>query len=146
MNDSTIPAWASFSTAARWLSLTASTFTAVLTLWSPTSLASRVSENSDFIVWSSTFTLALCALGWADVFWHDLRGRLILPSIDMNFRHKVCVLLYMLLAFSFLQRAFVSAENFALLVPLYYIMAGVGIGLTALAVAVEERVCTGQPP
>ena len=139
MTPAKIPGWASYSTAARWLSLTVSTFTAMLTLWSPTSLAARVSGGSDFLVWSSAAVLALCVLGWADVAWHDFHGRLIAPRLGQVVRHKACVLLYVLLAFSFLQRAFVSASDFALLVPLYYVLAGAGIGLTAVAIAIEER-------
>lgn len=143
MRTAKIPRWASYSTAARWLSLTVSTFTAMLTLWSPTSLAARVSGGSDFLTWSSIATLALCALGWSDVVWHDFRGRLIAPRMDQVIRHKACVFIYMMLAFAFLQRAFVSATDFALLVPVYYILAGLGIGLTAVAIAIEERsACT----
>ncbi len=143
-----MPTWASYSTAARWLSLTVSTFTAMLTLWAPTSLAARVAGDGDFADWSSAATLVLCAIGWADVAWHDFHGKLIAPRIDMMIRHKVCVMLYMLLAFFFLQRAFVSAGHFALLVPIYYILAGLGIGLTAFAVAVEERSssCAARSP
>jgi len=139
MKASKMPKWASYSTAARWLALSAATFTAVLTLWSPTSVAARVAGESEFAELSSIFTLALCAIGWADVFWHDFRGRLIWPGFPLASRHKVCVLLYMLLAATFFQRAFVSAGGFAMLAPFYYLSMGAGIGITAIAVAVEER-------
>jgi phosphoribosylamine--glycine ligase len=31
--------------------------------------------------------LAACLLGAADIIWHDIRGRLILPSLDQHLRH-----------------------------------------------------------
>lgn len=131
-----------YSVAARLLALTMAGWTATFVLFSPTSLAARVAGGSDASQVLNALILACCTLGLADVIWHDIRGKLIWPSFPSHHRHRVCVLLYAVLAGLTGARAFVAASSddlSVLALGAYYLMCAAGMGLIAVALAVETR-------
>jgi len=83
------------------------------------------------------------ALGWADVIWHDIRGRLLLPRIKPKLRHKVCVMTYSLLGASWVIKAFGHAASTdipgALPLAIYALSMSTACGMVALALALERR-------
>jgi hypothetical protein len=127
---------------ARILALTMAGWTAAFVLFSPTSIAARVAGDSlpgDVL---NAGIIALCLLGWADVIWHDVRGRLIWPSLPMQTRHRICVLIYSVLAGLTGLRAFVAAGSDkweVLFLGTYYMTCAIGIALVAVALALEPR-------
>lgn len=130
------------SLAARMLALTMAGWTAALVLWSPASLAASVAGDG----WGSHIInggiLALCALGWADILWRDVGGRLIWPSFPAPLRHRICGLTYSVLAGLTGLRAFVASgsdRSDVALVGSYYLICAVAIGLVAVAIALEPR-------
>lgn len=131
-----------YGVAARMLALTMAGWTAGFVLFSPTSIASRVAGDhiaGDVI---NATILLVCAIGWADIVWHDIHGRLILPSLSARVRHKVCVLTYSLLAGLTGLRAFVAAGSDrweVLFLGTYYLTCAVGIAIVAVAIALEPR-------
>ena len=126
---------------ARGLILTQATWTACLQLFSPTSVAYRAAGDGILIDYINVFVLLLCALGWADLLWHDLMGKLLWPSFPAKWRHQVCIWLYILLAGAYGIRAFVAAgdQNFVIQVGLLYVIAAVWIMAEAVAIAMENR-------
>ncbi len=127
---------------ARWGILTASTWTAILQLSRPDSLAARAAGDGLVLDWINVGILALCALGWADLLWHDLRGRLIWPSFPQHARHHVCIGMYALLAAAFGVRAFLAAGSDVASVWLvggYYICFAVGIMIEVRALREDAR-------
>ncbi len=130
------------SMAARMLALTMAGWTAALVLWSPASLASSVAGDGLVGHIINGGILALCALGWADIIWRDIGGRLIWPSFPGPLRHRICVLTYSALAGLTGMRAFVAAgsdRRDVVLVGSYYLICAVAIGLVAVAIALEPR-------
>lgn len=128
--------------AARTLALTMAGFTAAFVLWSPTSIASRVAGESIAGTIINSGIVALCALGWADVIWRDIGGRLIWPSFPGPLRHRICVMVYAVLAGLTGLRAFVAAGSDrweVLFLGIYYLTCAVGIGVVAVAIALEPR-------
>lgn len=128
--------------AARMLALTMSGWTAAFVLFSPASLASRVAGATMASKIINAIILAVCVVGWADVLWHDIRGRLIWPSLPPQIRHQVCVGTYSALAGLTGLRAFVAAGSDAwevLFLGSYYLVCSVGIGLVAVAIALDPR-------
>lgn len=131
-----------FAIGARILALTMAGWTAAFVLFSPTSIASRVAGDSlpgDVI---NSAIVALCLLGWADVIWHDVRGKLIMPSVGTQTRHRICVMTYSILAGLSGLRAFVAAGSDrweVLFLGTYYLTCAVGIALVAVAIALEPR-------
>lgn len=131
-----------YSISARMLALTMVGWTAAFVLFSPTSIASRVAGDSNAGDILNAGILLLCVLGWADVIWHDIRGRLIWPSFPMALRHRVCVLAYAALAGLTGLRAFVAAGSdvpAVLFLGTYYLTCSIGIALVAVALALENR-------
>jgi hypothetical protein len=129
--------------AARWLALSASSWTAMLVLFGPETLSAKMMGDSASVTAFNAVILALTVLGWADMVWHDIRGKLIWPSFPALKRHQICVLLYGALAGAYGIRAFVSARHFdpsTCLLAGYYLVTAIGIGLVAFALAGEERV------
>jgi hypothetical protein len=130
------------SMAARMLALTMAGWTAALVLWSPQSLASSVAGDGWVSHVINGGILALCALGWADILWRDIGGRLIWPSFPAPLRHRICVLTYAVMAGLTGMRAFVAAgsdRSDVVLVGSYYIICAVAIGVVAVAIALEPR-------
>jgi hypothetical protein len=130
------------SMAARMLALTMAGWTAALVLWSPQSLASSVAGDGWVSHVINGGILALCALGWADILWRDIGGRLIWPSFPGPLRRRICVLTYSVLAGLTGVRAFVASgsdRSDVVLVGSYYIICAVAIGVVAVAIALEPR-------
>lgn len=128
--------------AARWSILAASTWTAVIQLWSPTSLAYRAAGDSFLIDAINAVLLVLCAVGWADIVWRDMRGRLLLPRLSPELRHAACVALYSALGVGFLARGFIASGHditVVVTVGVYYVLAGIGALFEAKALVDEDR-------
>jgi hypothetical protein len=130
------------STAARVLALTMAGFTSAFVLFAPGSLASKVAGHSHASEHINTIILAICVLGWADVIWHDVRGKLIWPTLSRRVRHHVCVGTYSALAGLTGVRAFVAAGSNAwelVFLGAYYVICAIGIGLIAVALALDGQ-------
>lgn len=131
-----------YSMAAKMLALTMAGWTAAFVLFSPGSIAARVAGDSlpgDAI---NAGIIVLCMLGWADVLWHDIRGRLIWPTFPATLRHRICVLTYSIIAGLTVLRAFVAAGSDrweVLFLGTYYLTCAIGIGVVAVALALEPR-------
>ena len=131
-----------YGVAARILALTMAGWTAFIVLFSPTSLAARIAGDSVVSDFVNSAILAICALGWADVIWHDIRGRLIWPTLPLQTRHRICVGVYALLAGLTGVRAFVAAGAQSLdvlFIGLYYVICAIGIGTIAVALALDPN-------
>lgn len=131
-----------YGVAARVLALTMAAWTAGLVLFSPTSIAARVAGDNLAGDVLNAGILLVCALGWADIIWHDIGGRLIWPSFPGRWRHKICVLTYSVLAGLTGLRAFVAAGSDrweVLFLGTYYLTCAIGIALVAVAIALEPR-------
>lgn len=131
-----------YGIAARVMALATSGWTAAIVLWSPTSVAARMAGDSAAVYAINGATLACCSLGLLDILWHDIRGKLVWPTFPMQYRHRVCVMLYSMLAGLTGLRAFVAAASDytnILLLGGYYLMCAMGIGIVAVAVALEPR-------
>jgi len=128
--------------AARVLPLTMAGCTAVLVLLNPSSLAARIAGDTltgDVI---NMAILVVCVVGWADVIWHDIRGRLIWPTLPTYIRHRICVGTYSALAGLTGVRAFVAASSSTWEVAMlggYYVVCAAGIGTIAVAIALDPR-------
>ncbi len=130
------------SMAARMLALTMAGWTAALVLWSPASLAASVAGDGLVSHVINGGILVLCALGWHDIVWRDIGGRLIWPSFPGPQRHRICVLTYSALAGLNGLRPFVAAgsdRGDVVLVGSYYLICAVAIGVVAVAIALEPR-------
>lgn len=128
--------------AARLLALTMAGWTAGFVLFSPTSIASLVAGDTIAGDAINAAILLVCALGFADLVWHDIRGRLIWPGFPAQLRHKVCVFTFSLLAGLTGLRAFVAAGSdtpAVLFLGSYYLTCAIGSGLVAVALALESR-------
>lgn len=128
--------------AARVLALSMAGFTAAFVLFSPASLAARAAGASEASEFVNIVILGICLLGWADVIWHDVRGRLILPALPQSIRHHVCVVTYSALAGLTGVRAFVAAGSDrweVLFLGAYYVLCAAGIGLVAVSIALDPR-------
>jgi hypothetical protein len=142
MFNVTFPMRGFYSMAARWLALTASSWSAALVLFSPTSLAATIAAGEDLARPINAVILAMTLLGWADVIWHDVGGRLIWPSLDGRIRHHLCVLFYSVLAGMFAIRAFVAGDPDSVqswLLGSYYLLTASGIALVVVSIAHEDR-------
>lgn len=131
-----------YGTAARMLALSIAGFTSAFVLFVPESLVSTVAGDGTAVRVINVAILTLCWLGAADIIWHDIRGTLIWPSLDLHVRHRVCVMLYATLAALVGLRAFIAAgsrEWEILLVGGYYLTCAVGIATIAVALALEPR-------
>lgn len=131
-----------YAMAARGLALSTSMVTALLVLLAPTSLANLSTSDGVLMDTLNGVVLAMCLLGFADLIWHDIRGRLIWPTLNTHFRHHVCVLLYSVLAGAYGLRLFSWADQNTdtnLILGLYYAMQAGFIGLVAVAIALEPR-------
>lgn len=127
---------------ARGGALTASTWTAGLQLWSPSSIAFRAAGDGTLIDAVNVGLLVLCAIGWTDLIWHDLRGRLLLPSFNPYLRHRICVGLFSALAAGFGIRAFIaSGRDLTTLLTVggYYLIFAGWVWVEAKALVAEER-------
>lgn len=127
--------------AAKGLMLTTVCATASLQLWAPTSLTARAADGwlGDAL---AVAMLLLAAVGWADILYTDLAGRVILPSLPQRWRHPLCVLLYSLLAGCYLVFAFVAMQPAVptswILIVDYVVVAACG-GVLAVSIAQEQR-------
>jgi hypothetical protein len=131
---------------ARGLLLTVSTWTAVLQLWSTSSLAARAAGDSGLIDAMNMLVLALCAVGWLDVLVHDIGGRLLLPQFPMSWRHQVCVALYACIGLASGVRAFVAAgeQSLVMQVGTYYVLVSLFAMAEAGAIAREDIASKGR--
>lgn len=127
--------------AARGAILTASTYTAALQLWASGSLAFQAAGDGIVIDCINILVLLVSLLGWADLIWHDVHGRLILPSFNKALRHQICISTYMLISGAFAIRAFLAVGNPAIVltVGLYYIAMSLVAAIEAAAIAGEQR-------
>jgi hypothetical protein len=131
-----------YAIVARGLALASSTITAMLVLWAPASLSALATIDSDLVDALNYVVLTLCAVGWADVVWTDIRGRLILPKLDPHLRHHACVLLYAGLAGACGLRLFAWTDPLSennLILALYYGLESILIATLAVAIALEPR-------
>lgn len=131
--------------AARFGALVSATGTAIVALTLPMSVAAR-SFGDSTIGWTLNWlTLAAALLGWADMLWHDLRGRLIMPQMDPHLRHHVCVLLYHGLAAAWLLRAMVILGSSSgqqierAVLGGWYVWTALGVAILAIVMALEDR-------
>jgi hypothetical protein len=131
---------------ARGLLLTVSTWTAVLQLWSSTSLAARAAGDSGLLDGMNLLVLALCTLGWIDVIVHDIGGRLLLPQLPWQWRHQVCVALYACIGLASGVRAFVAAgdQSLVMQVGTYYVLVSLFAMVEAGAIAREDLRAKGS--
>jgi hypothetical protein len=131
------------SLAARWAVLMVSTWGALFGLFVSNSLIYRLHDRYDALDWVNGVTLAICALGWADILWHDIRGKLIWPSFKAKRRHRVCVMAYSLLGATWVLKAFGHAAitDIAGSAPLaiYALSMSTICGMVAVAIALEKR-------
>jgi hypothetical protein len=138
-----IPTRNLYALAARWSVLVNCTWGALFGLFVPTTLIYRLHDRYDLLDYLNAVVLAICALGWADVIWHDIRGRLLLPRIKPKLRHKVCVMTYSLLGASWVIKAFGHAASTdipgALPLAIYALSMSTACGMVALALALERR-------
>lgn len=129
------------ATAAKGLVLSAVCATAALNLWSPISLTAKAVQG-DIGIWMSVFVLCASAIGWADIVWTDAGGRLILPSMPMEMRHRGCVALYASIAGSYGVLAFAALDNSVStgwILELHYVLMAVFSAVLAASIALEER-------
>jgi hypothetical protein len=131
---------------ARGLLLTVSTWTAVLQLWSATSLAARAGGDSVLIDGMNLLVLGLCSIGWLDVLVHDLGGRLLLPTFPLRWRHQACVALYAGIGLASGVRAFVAAgdQSLVMQVGTYYVLVSLFAMAEAGAIAREDISAKGN--
>ncbi len=128
--------------AARGCIITASVYTAVLQLFSASSLAYRAAGAGMLIDAINVVVLILAALALADLLWRDiLRRGLILPRLDPQLRHQFCVWLYSALSAAFGIRAFLAMgePSAALQAGTYYVLFAAWIAVEAAAIANEQR-------
>jgi hypothetical protein len=131
-----------YGVAARMLALAMAGWTAFIVLFSPTSLAARIAGDSLASDVVNSIILAVCVLGWADIIWHDLRGKLIWPTFPAHLRHRICVGVYASLAGLTGIRAFVAAGLQTwetAFVGVYYVICAAGIGIIAVALTLDPR-------
>jgi hypothetical protein len=131
------------SIAARLLIVVASVYTALLQLFSPTSLAYRAAGDGWLIDAVNVLVLCLSGIALADLIWRDVLNKgLILPGIRVSVRHQLCVATYSALASAFAVRAFVASSgewSAVWQVGSYYLLIAAGIAVEAAAIANEER-------
>lgn len=130
---------------ARLSALVISAWGGLLGLFSPGSLTARVHDQFDGPMdWLNAAVLLVASLGFADVLWHDIRGRMIWPSFNPQKRHRVCVLVYSLFGATWLLKTFVAAAAIghvpgAPLLVLFALSMAAICGITAVALALEQR-------
>lgn len=131
------------TTAAKGLLLSCMLTTAALILLSPHSLTGRSAEQGRLLnELMAGGALLVCAIGFADIIWTDMTGRLILPSLPPYIRHKLCTLMYAvasgwysILAFTATDR---SVDTSWILVGYYIAVSWWGAILT-ISIALEHR-------
>jgi hypothetical protein len=131
-----------YATAARGLALTSSMTTALLVLFASKSLASMASIDGMVVDALNYGVLALCALGFADLVWRDIHGKMIWPSFNSHIRHHICVLVYAGLAGAYGLRLFSWADPATptnAILGVYYLLQSLFIGTIAVAIALEPR-------
>lgn len=131
----------SYQTAAKGLALTTVWATSALNLWAPSSLTAR-SAAGDVGVWLSAVMLVLSAIGWADIVWTDIRGKLILPSLPGAIRHQCCVALYAVMGGLYGVFGFAATDpavNSSWILIVDYLLVAVFSGALATALALEGR-------
>lgn len=121
--------------------LAASTYTPIVQLFFPSSLARVASGDGDVISLINWAVLCLALLGWADLVIHDIFGKLLFPRISVRIRHQFCVYFYCVLAGAFGIRAFLAAGTLetTFVVGTYYIFFAAFLLLNAYLIALEER-------
>jgi len=137
------------STAARGAIVTASIYTALLQLFSATSLAYRAAGDSWLIDLMNVGVLAVAGVAAADLLWRDILHRgLIWPSFDPIRRHHICVSVFSALSAAFAVRAFVAAGEISssLQVGAYYLLMCGWPATEAAAIAHEKREEAPCPP
>lgn len=133
-----------YSTAAKFLALTACTFTSLIALFVPVNVLSVLMyTNRTFGIVTNAALFALSLIGWIDLIWHDILKRgFIVPRLDKHMRHHLCVGYYSSLSGIFAVRAFVAAgatPSASVLMGSYYLSIAVGIAIIAVALAQEHR-------
>lgn len=130
-------------TAAKGLLLSCMLTTAALILLSPASLTGRAADTASYInELLAIGALLISAIGFADILWTDIGGRLILPAISARVRHHLCTLMYAfasgwysILAFTATDRA---VETIWILVGYYIALSWWGAILT-ISIALDRR-------
>lgn len=134
-----------FALSARLAVLTISTWGALLGLFSPTSMVARIHDVFDGPMdLLNLSVLAVAALGFADVVWHDIGGRLIWPSFNPHKRHNICVLVYSYFGATWLLKTFTAAfavgvVDGAPMLILFTLSMAIVCGVTAVAMTLEPR-------
>lgn len=134
-----------FSVAARFAALTVSAWGALLGIFVQASLTAKLHDQFDGPMDALNLAVLLvAALGYADLLWHDIRGRLIWPTFDPRKRHKVCVFVYSIFGGTWLLKAFVSASAIgkvagAPFMAAFALSMAAICGLVAVALALEPR-------
>lgn len=126
---------------AKWMLLSSTCVTAALTLWDPTSATARAADaHIGELV--ATAILALAAIGWADVLWTDIGGRVILPSIQTPVRHRLCVLYYSALTSVYMTYALAGLDprvEISWILLVHYLLMSLGGAALTLVIAKDER-------
>ena len=128
--------------AARAAAVVATVYTALIQLFSPTSLAYRAAGESIWIDLINVGLLMIASVALADLVWRDiLRLGLIFPSFPMRQRHQICVWVYAAMSAGFFIRAFIATgeKSVALQAGSYYIFFGAVIAIESVALALKER-------
>lgn len=90
----------------------------------------------------SLVMLALSLVGWADIFYTDTTGRLILPSLDTGVRHRLCTALYSSISGLYLVLAFTAVDlsiHTSWILFCYYVGNGAFGAVFSVSVAAEDR-------
>lgn len=133
-----------YAMAARLSVLTISSWGAMLGLFAEYSLTARIDGTFSLpLTLLNSCVLLGAALGYADVLWHDIGGRLIWPSFDPLRRHKLCVSLYGFFGAVWLVKSFVSLGvpdvHDASTMALFSFGIALVCGLVSVAIALEPR-------
>lgn len=144
MQSSMLVVHQSYVKAAKFLALTACSFTSLIALFVPINVLSVLMySNRTFGIVTNALLLALSFIGWIDLIWHDILKRgVIVARLDKHMRHHLCVVYYSTLAGIFGVRAFVAAgvtPSASALMGSYYLSIAIGIAIIAVALAQEQR-------
>lgn len=124
-----------YALTSRWAALTVSAWSALLGLYG-------VRDGYELLDGINAGILMLAVLGFADVVWHDIGGRLIWPSLRECVRHRICVWVYSVLGAGWLVKAFASAAGGvrdAMLMTGFAVCMASICGLVAVALTLEQR-------
>lgn len=121
--------------------LTTATCTGLLLLLSPDSLTARAASGP-LAQAIGIVMLVLAAIGWADMLWRDIGGRMIWPSLAAAARHQACVGLYAALSCVYavlLTAAMDPRVDASWVLGVNYLLLVIFFGTKAVAIARENR-------